>query len=153
MNDEGVPKASVGGWATSHSAEYNVYKKYLSYVKACNGVSGCYGQQKFYYLSAGEDYAWGNNVYPKLVLADGTQIIFVHRSNDCSSSWFGSDDVCFTIGVDVNGEKPPNTWGRDAFIFVIKENGLHPAGCDTAVFDVRGQNSTCKVLRESAMNY
>jgi len=65
----------------------------------------------------------------------------------------GLVQMMFALGVDVNGEKPPNTWGKDAFIFVIKENGLHPAGCDTAVFDVRGQNRACKVLRESAMNY
>lgn len=155
MNDEGMPRGDIGGWATSSGAVFNQYKKYLSFVKECGvGVDGCYGQGSYKLLSSNDkDPTWGSSQFPKIILSDGTLLIFVHRSNDCTSSMFGSNDLCSSIGVDINGEKPPNIWGRDAFIFVIKENGLHPAGCDTAVFDVRGQNSTCKVLRESAMNY
>jgi len=62
-----MPRGDIGGWATSHETVFNQYKRYLSYVKACNGVSGCYGQQKFYYPSAGEDSSWGDNAFPKLV--------------------------------------------------------------------------------------
>ena len=45
MNDEGMPRGDIGGWATSHSAIFNQYKKYLSYIKECDvGKDGCYGQ-------------------------------------------------------------------------------------------------------------
>ena len=158
MNDEGMPRGDIGGWATSSTAEFDIYKKYLSYVKECNGVSGCYGQGAYAMLnSSSSDSTWGNNQFPKLILADGTLLIFVHRSNGCSESNgnFGYNDGCATIGVDINGEKPPNIWGRDAFIFVIKEDGLHPAGCDfgSCTKGGYGQNCAARVLRESAMNY
>ena len=156
MNDEGMPRGDIGGWATSHSAEYNVYKKYLSYVKACNsGSQECFGQGGFKHLNnTAIDASWGAFEYPKLILSDGTQLIFVHRTNDCSQSSFGSQGICFTIGIDVNGEKPPNAWGKDAFIFVVKEDGLHPAGCDgTGCPNSSGTDCACKVLRENAINY
>ena len=42
------------------------------------------------------------------------------------------------------------------FEFVLKEDGLHPAGCDDDSYcapDKEGYACTCKVLREGAMNY
>ena len=159
MNDEGMPRGDIGGWATSSQAVFNQYKKYLSYVKECDvGENGCYGQGAYAMLnSSGMDSTWGLTQFPKLILSDGTLLIFVHRQNDCSESNgnFGYSGGCSTIGVDVNGEKPPNIWGRDAFIFVLKENGLYPAGCDygTCTTAGYGQNCASRVLRENAMNY
>ena len=158
INDEGLPRADIGGWATSHEAVFNLYKKYLTYVKECpSGTDGCYGQGGHKQLnSSGNDPTWGHNSFPKLILSDGVQLIFIQRSNNCSWSenWIGSSDVCVTIGVDVNGEKPPNIWGRDAFVFIVKEDGIHPSGCDGGLCpSSSGKDCTCRVLRESAINY
>ena len=154
LNDEGVPRADVGGWATSSAAEFDIYKKYLSVVKECRSSDGCYGQGGYRYLDSNSiDTSWAVTHIPKLILSDGTLLLFNHRSNDCSVNWMGSYNICFVIGVDVNGEKPPNAWGRDAFIFVVKEDGMQPAGCDIPENEWRGQHRACRVLRENAMNY
>jgi len=48
----------------------------------------------------------------------------------------------------------PNTRGRDVFIFVLQENGLYPAGCDSGSCPNNdGFHCTCRVLREGAINY
>jgi len=59
------------------------------------------------------------------------------------------------IFVDLNGDKKPNRYGRDTFLFALKENGLYPAGCDYdfCVGKPSGWGCACKVLRENAMNY
>ena len=127
-----------------------MYKKYLSVVHEYR-TSGALGHDLKRF-----DGAWDNswNNHPGLLLADGSQIVFVHRSNNCSAHSFGSDDVCLTIGIDLNGSKGPNEWGRDAFVFVLKENGLYPSGCEAeCVGSESGAVCACKVLREGAMNY
>ncbi len=37
-------------------------------------------------------------------------------------------DYCGLFGIDVNGEKPPNTWGRDYFRIYIANKGVFFAG-------------------------
>ena len=63
----------------------------------------------------------------------------------------------------MNGEKKPNTYGKDVFTFAIKENGLYPVGCDSeggcdgapnfSTYSGSGVSCACKVLREGAINY
>ena len=154
MNDEGMPRGDIGGWATSSGAVLNQYKKYLSFVKECSvGVNGCYGQNFHLQLYSINDSSWGN--HPMLILSDGTQLFFVHRSNNCTGSFGLEPNVCSTIGVDINGAKSPNIWGRDFFIFVIKADGIHPVGYDYEIRcpDSGGYDCAAKVLRENAMNY
>ena len=151
LADEGDPRADIGGWATSSSAVYNLYKKHLSNAKDCPGeTAGCFtGPYKGYNSSINFDTTRNT-----LVLADGTEIVFWDLSQDCSIFGQGSRDICTLIYADVNGAKGPNTFGRDTFSFVLKENGLYPAGCDydecsTAV----DLGCTCRALREGAINY
>ena len=68
-----------------------------------------------------------------------------------------SDKICAYIFVDVNGQKAPNMWGRDAFRFYLTENGLFPTGCSYNKNNCKSGDSgipcTCVALREGAMNY
>ena len=42
--EEGLPRADIGGWASSSANIYNLYKKHLSIAKDCGNKSGCIGQ-------------------------------------------------------------------------------------------------------------
>ena len=128
---------------------------------------GCFNQvdgDNWYRLLSGKKIAnnWNSNTSRgKLVLADGTQVMFEGVYNDCSQSSQGSNNVCAWIFVDINGARKPNMFGRDGFYFVLKENGLYPDGCDDLTYctstdndgNKTGWGCTCKVLREGAINY
>jgi len=153
--EEGSPK----NWSYADQNIYNLYKKHLNNAKECLGA-GCYEQNVMYCLNGSVCNTFDNDYYPdyKLILADGTQLIFSRISssnhNDCSLNVYGSTGVCYGIIADVNGMKRPNTRGRDVFIFVLQENGLYPAGCDSGSCPNNdGFHCTCRVLREGAINY
>ena len=159
--EEGTPRADKGGWASSVDNIYNLYKKHLNISKDCGALSGCFKQlDNKGYKQLNGDYCnsnWNTNSnYRKFILNDGQQVIIAFWSNNCSSSGYGSNNICGTVEVDVNGQKKPNTFGRDLFAFIIKENGLYPAGCDSdtrCIANSDGHGCACKVLREGAMNY
>ena len=153
ITDEGMPRADMGGWATSAEAVFNMYQKYLSNTKVCGkDIKGCFaGSYKL--LNGGVENSLDNRY--TLVMSDGAEISVgdLHFSDNCSHS---SEMACQIIDVDVNGAKGPNAVGIDTFTFILRENGLVPAGCD--VDKCRkgtdsGWSCACKVLREGAINY
>ena len=158
ITEEGSPKGD-DGWAKDIETIYHMYRKYLNNIKECGSGTGCFGQMKngVYKNLDNSDVTWSaeSSSYRKLILADGTQVMFANASNNCTGNWIGSADVCAHIFVDINGEKTPNKRGRDLFTFDLKENGLYPAGCnvDDCIGNKQGTGCTCKVLREGAMNY
>ena len=153
--EQGNPKADIGGWATSGEAVFNMYKKYLSNAKVCSAGTTC--SNKSYLQFNGNSHKWFDNTRNVLILPDGTlfSISNDNASTSCSTSSAGSTNICLAMFVDINGEKGPNFVGRDAFAFVLKENGLFPMGCDTNVgcAGTAGWGCACKVIRENAMNY
>ena len=165
--EEGTPKCNDGGWACSNPDVYNEFKKRLNIVKDCAGSGQCFGSKyynfdKTYYIN--DDITWRASYgdYRSFVLADGISVSFGGLDKSCSAdnNFYNSYSygVCAFIAVDVNGAKAPNIKGRDAFAFVLKENGLFPAGCDssgTSPSRCPGNDHTCacKVLTEGAMNY
>ena len=156
--EEGTPKASVGGWATNPQNIYDLYRKHLINAKECAGDTGCFGQGTYIRLNGDLDgnFDTANN-YRKLVLADGVQIMFYSDiSDDCTKTYSGTLNYCALIYVDINGRRKPNIYGRDVFVFALKEKGLYPAGCDVDGHcnkNEHGGACACKVLRESAINY
>ena len=50
------------------------------------------------------------------------QVIFGDNliNNACTKNEWGTTQVCATIFIDVNGDKKPNKYGRDYFVFAIK---------------------------------
>ena len=158
--EHGSPKADKNGetWLKDYDSFYNMYKKYLNNAKECGSSDECYNQDGFKHLVSGNlDTSWHQtNILRKLILSDGTQVLFEYNSKDCSHYWSKDNEVCGTIAVDVNGEKKPNIWGRDAFVFVLKKDGLYPYGCKNIgdnCFNGDGWTCTCQVLKEGAMNY
>ena len=154
--EKGTPRASYGGWATTKDDIYEIYKKYLINAKDCGSVPGCFTQEYFKTLAGAKTGNWDTTEgYKKLVLSDGTQVIFenwIHA--DCNGDANGSTNWCARIFVDLNGSKKPNIVGRDVFGFVIKEKSLQPIGCDTYSCEgTYGFGCTCKILKEEAINY
>lgn len=136
----------------------NCTKKRLLNSKVCGEGTGCF-KQKYtpLYSNTPNVNSWDDNTeMRKLVLADGTQVSFNHLDPTCTREDSGSLDVCLAIDVNINGEKKPNTVGRDLFDFVLKKNGLYPNGCDIDKCNTTNKNGwacACKVLREGALNY
>ncbi|MBR6163116.1 type II secretion system protein, partial [bacterium] len=166
--EEGTPKASVGGWASSSENMYAMYKKYLKTARECGSGTECLNQDTILYLNKqpAVEYYNGSEL-SKLVLADGVQVIFWTSAPtnteyaNCTASGWGVSNRCAWIYVDVNGAKKPNTLGRDFFMIALRENGIYPAGCEEDSScqpngtgnSGKGFSCTCKVLREGAMNY
>ena len=162
ISDEGMPQGSIGGWATSSEAVFNLYTKYLSNAKICGkDITGCFeGTYKKMNGTPGNyDSSNGSNSIYTFVMADGTEVSIQngHFGSTCALNGNGSTNVCQFIVVDVNGAKGPNTVGKDAFAFSLKNDGLHPTGCDTNAGACSnssiGWGCTCRALREGAINY
>lgn len=154
--DNGKPRGDIGGWATTSSAAYEMYKKYLSNIKDCNNSTGCFASE-YKRMNNQMTNSYDDPTGRRFVLADGTSVLFHsgHFSNSCEYESFGSSNVCQIIAVDINGNKGPNALGTDAFAFALKEDGLFPVGCDFygCGSDTVGWGCTCKVIREGAINY
>ena len=163
--EEGNPRGDIGGWATSTEAVYNMYKKHLSLSKDCGSGADCFekmtSDNNFYKKLNGNSYYSAsfttNDQFYKVITADGAQILFAFNYPDCAYTTFNANNVCNEMRIDINGEKKPNQWGKDLFIFVLKEDGLHPVGCDDNSSDCHksgnGYTCACKVLKEGAINY
>ena len=159
ISEEGSPKGD-GGWTENSDSMYSMYKKHLSNIKDCNDKRGCFSQLDGGYnkLTGGKD-VWNFDTYGKrLILADGMQVFFEGFGTSCSrQNWWGTQGyACGQIIVDLNGEKGPNTYARDVFMFVVQENGLVPAGNMqnyNCIASSGGLSCTHKVLTEGAMNY
>lgn len=105
---------------------YNTLKPYLNIAKDCgrNGY-GCF-HMKYYKALDGSTVAVNYGTaeqYYKVLLTDGSSIAF--RGGE-SIAW---EHVKFLIFYDINGDKGPNTWGKDLFEFsVLGNNSIRPSG-------------------------
>ena len=155
--DRGAPI----NWVTSTDDIYNLYKSKLINVKDCGPDSGCFEQTIKYLNGSVFSSAWNTGSYHRrVIMGDGTQLLFGGASTDfsaeCSLQKYGSNNVCQSIFVDVNGNKNPNTFGKDIFCFLLTENGLFPAGYEQETYCSKtssGYDCAARVLRENAINY
>ena len=166
--EHGSPNCTSGGWACSSTSIYEMYKKYLSYIKDCNSNKECWYKNEFKTLDGStnpENSNWRNDNtnYKKFILADGILVMVDGSvSTQCkgtSATAKFTKNWCAKFIIDINGIKSPNIWGRDVFHFMIKEDGLVPYGCDAEnIEDVCSKNNVgygcaCRVLNEGTMNY
>lgn len=162
----------VSGW--------NYYKTQFNIVKDCGTATGtdCWTHDPIKYLNGnvttGDINNWGSAGMG--ILADGASIRYEAKSycsTNRSTSGAGPlyNSSCAMIYIDVNGVKPPNTFGRDVFLWhLVREGQVYPlgalddtwSGCDPASSDVSagsngapgaGPGCTAKVLLEGKINY
>ena len=95
-----------------------------------------------------------------IVTSDGIIYTFNNKNYGAENFGIASEDYDKRIGrffVDINGNKGPQTFGKDLFAFVlIQDKGVLPAGygnTDNCNKNSYGITCTAKVLRENAINY
>ena len=156
MVEEGTPKGEVGGWCNSVENMAAMYKKRMQIAKDCGTSLTCFGNNSGYLGLNGVLTEWtmpANGGYD-IILSDGTIVRFRMVTNGCNGTQWGSNNSCANIYIDVNGSKKPNQFGRDLFFFELREDGLHPTGCESnTCAGTYAYGCSCKVLRENAMNY
>lgn len=114
----------------------NNFLPYLKTAEVCsNEKDSCVPSMYYYtdkkaYANLGADKRTA-----KLVLSDGTLVLFRSRAKNCDDNSVVSENpkfskYCAWILVDVNGKKAPNTLGKDLFAFNVFSSGIFPAGFD-----------------------
>lgn len=151
--------------------------KYFNVVKNCGTTkTGCM-PNKIYGLFDGSSSLpnWIPASY-SFVTTDGMAYSIISIANNCTWGTPGylntyMTQYCGYVTVDVNGLKPPNTYGRDVFNFVItngKGPSLYPSGgaddgdngwwkdgptCDSSTND-GGASCAARIIEENwQMNY
>ena len=127
------------------------FAKYFNAPKICENqsIADCskyYITYKYSYSSLLNGVTYGEKpTYPLLMLNDGAKI-YIRQSSSCFNTWVscerdengfckkdesgndimkpGSDDACGYIYFDVNGEKGPNQFGRDAYLLKVRTNDI-----------------------------
>lgn len=142
------------------------FEPYFKIVRKCDNKSGCWAKNTK--SLSGQTAQWSGDGrmgvnYINFTLADGMNISYDH----CNSkyAYFGlPDDVMLPFAlffVDVNGDKAPNTLGKDVFVFALDKKRLIPSGignnaqnCSKTINNnTSGYGCTHKVLQEGAINY
>ena len=66
-------------------------------------------------------------LYYKVILNDGSYLVIRFEYPKCNGNGDGVvGDKCGWFLIDVNGDKKPNKFGQDVFLFIIRKNGLTP---------------------------
>ena len=118
-----------------HYCLKNLFKKYIKNAKDCDLNSdennNCFVKHTQAKKLNGENagYSFFNNdVTASLALADGTAISFYLDKPNCTFiATPTAPERCGWAVVDVNGINPPNTWGKDLYLFFIYPNFIKPA--------------------------
>ncbi len=135
------------GWTTytetyeGGAAVGEILAPHLKILKKCEIGSDCFGSG--YKQLNGDDYTFtASNYCPGYKLADGSFYFVATLGKDCNFKTGTSKELmntCGSIYVDINGNKKPNTWGKDVFIFNMTKYGVIPAGTkDATIFPFSG---------------
>ncbi len=120
----------------------NMFKDVLKYVKECDTlpitnkcwIANNFSDGTYYGVDGTSPGGMGG-----AVLQNGMLMLFRYHKKDCSlaANW-----ACGWIGVDINGFKKPNRWGKDVFMFSVGKEIIKPAGVDGDTGNFRTCNST-----------
>lgn len=98
---------------------WTIFSSELNVVKKCYEDNTC--NVATVHSSNGSPIASGTTLYtPAIILGDGT-IISSIVYNNCANG-------CALLRVDINGNKLPNTLGKDVFDFILQSENMVPQG-------------------------
>lgn len=135
-----VDNGPVGSWGcTDATCYFNKITPYLKIAKNCgiNTGQGCFPKGVMYKQIGGAvDYGTidDDSTYPKARLTDGMSFFISFMSSDCTTQRTGNvnnlvlNNVCGGLFVDINGDKPLNTVGKDLFALYFTKYGISPRG-------------------------
>ena len=148
---------------------FSYYQPYLKILKYCkNGEKGCWVNEVK--DLQGNKFHWYNNTQVgansvSARLTDGMTIAFDIFQSTKGDLGVNTNKSTLVFFVDVNGEKLPNTFGKDIFTFVLDAtNGtIVPAGKDnnskwcttsgTVPYSYAGIDCAAKILKENKISY
>lgn len=149
---------SFDGLCQNHNDYLKLFSKYMLKVQECNSnntTDKCW-HSKWYSLN-GIAITSNENQFSSLILPDGSIMLFNHLSPDCTSTSELLKPIgCARIRVDTNGNKKPNTVGRDIFDFYITKNRIIPRGSEDTTASTtqpEGWGRGAYLLQEDKMDY
>lgn len=155
-SDENIPnEISVTKILSNKFGEY--LKPYLKISKDCKNGSGCLYDGYHKGLHGGN---WGiynrQPIYQKFILLDGSTL-WMRRNLfnvTCADSDGGYTNACGLIWFDVNGKNPPNTFGKDTFVFIILKDRIVPDRTNSCNLN-KGSGYGCSnyIIKYNNMNY
>lgn len=74
-------------------------------------------------------------------------------STYCHTSDIGVADTCGALWIDVNGKNPPNTIGKDIFVFYFTKNSIKTAENDNCNSSSEGWSCAKYILEQGNMDY
>jgi len=149
----------VGDYSFFNDVDFiDEFAKVVNVNKKCSNMIDCFGRHFSGYKwlnGAGVSAMTENN---SVVTSDGQ--MFTHVRNFGLSFGLSGEDTSNALGrivVDINGQKNPNQFGYDTFLFyIVDKKGIVPAGANSTsdcIANGSGQTCAAKVLKENAMNY
>lgn len=135
VQENGTPDNWTSNSAQTGLAAIDYMNKiapYIKITKSCGATSGCLpAKYKNLNIADGVDLnAYGS--IASVELSDGTLLTTFVRDTNCTYSQVGGsltlNNICAEFGVDINGFKQPNTFGKDFFRFWISKYGIVPKG-------------------------
>lgn len=136
---------------------FEYLRPYLKISKDCKTSSGCIADEAYKYLNNSQQTYYNKfPKYYKLILADGSCMwlrVNIYNSKICSDKEGSYTDTCGLVWIDVNGELPPNTFGKDTFVFAILENKIVPSNNDICKIGNSGWGCAGYILQNGNMKY
>ena len=156
---------SIEGWdfgegATAETAAqfWNYLKPHISVTKDCGSSADCYQSDGVYRLN-GQLHGYNYNtdtMFYKIILSDGSVMWFrtggPSGQGRCSMTEFSVENTCAVFFYDVNGDKKPNTFGKDIFHYIMNTNGVYPA-LDSCTKTSYGIGCAAYIIKNSNMKY
>ena len=157
----------------------NLFKDKLKVATFCTGSgddTNCWlsDTDEIKTLDGNSNFGGVPNNYPsnpKMVTTDGFVYIFAITDSACNSDKYqrgGVPERCGVVLIDTNSIKPPNTVGKDIFVFSLNKYNLTPYRdystddyfgniyyyCDKTHNDIwNGADCTAKAIAEGGINY
>ena len=86
-------------------------------------------------------------------MADGSVMWYrMAPTGKCSDTDF-IERNCAVFFYDVNGDKPPNTFGRDVFLYAMNPDNVYPIYSDNCNKTSIGWGCSGYIIKNSNMNY
>ena len=151
---------SIEGWdfgvgATTENAAlfWNYLKPHIAVTKDCGSNSDCYQSNGIYELNGNyhDNYNTDSRYY-KFVLSDGSVMWFNTFSSKCNYN-YADENLCAQFFYDVNGDKKPNTIGRDVFLFSVTSNGVTPSLSYSCTKNSIGWGCAAYIIQHNNMKY
>ena len=152
----------AGPWISSQKNTLSVAEKLkpqFKILKDCGFEKNCMMVVDFKFLNGSRWDTYSNardKYFYKIYLNDGSAIIIKAQGDNCNLTDGGYENTCGYILYDINGEKKPNTFGKDAFLFEILKNSIVPNKLDNCNKSTKNRQCTgaaAHILLNGNMNY